>query len=193
MRRLCSGAISTMAKGIVKMIKPKPYDPLDIRQLAFDADQAAFFASMQENRERLQGFCNKLFEDGDIIRRLQLLENFEQIKFLGIDLNQHYAHTLATVMAEELELVRKIYLQDRDEPPIPRNMPPLAGRVAWSRNLATRVSKPMETLQALNPGLLTEPAHQKLIKHYNKVGKVLVDRVRAGVLVSLESRHRHGV
>ena len=70
------------------------------RKLLSD-DQAAFFASMQENRERLQGFCNKLFEDGDIIRRLQLLENFEQIKFLGIDLNQHYAHTLGTALDGE--------------------------------------------------------------------------------------------
>ena len=167
--------ISTMAKGTIKMIKQKPYDPLDIRQLEFDDDQVAFFASMRENQDRLQLFCNRLFESDDVGRRLQLLEDFEHIKFLGVELYPHYQHTLNNILSRELDHVRKIYLADRADPPIPRNMPPLAGRVAWSRNLATRVSEPMEALQHLCPKLFQEPAHQKLIKQYNKVGKVLME------------------
>ena len=166
--------ISTMVKGTIKMIKQKPYDPLDIRCLEFDGDQASFFTSMNENRVRLQEFCDKLFQSNEINRRIQLHTDFEQIKFLGIELYPHYTYTLEHVFAQELDHVRRTYLADRDAPPISRNMPPLAGRVAWSRNLSMRLEQPIQSLNTLCPALFKEPCHQKLIKQYNKVGSVLV-------------------
>lgn len=166
--------ISTMAKGTIKMIKQKPYDPLDIRQLDFDSDQANFFTSMVENQTRLQEFCNDLFHTNDVNRRMQLLGDFKRIKFLGIELGPHYKNTLHGAIATELDNVRKVYLAQRQDPPVPRNMPPLAGRVAWSRNLSLRLSQPVEELQSLCPQLFKEPDNQKFVKQYNKVGKVLV-------------------
>ena len=43
---------------------------------------------------RLQGFCDDLFASDDLSRRIQLLTDFEQIKFLGVELYGHYTHTL---------------------------------------------------------------------------------------------------
>ena len=167
--------ITTMVKTTIKTIKGKPYDPLDIRQLAFDSDQAAFFASMAENKARLQAFCNEHFEAEGVTRRMQLHTDFEKIRFLGIELDVHYKYTLKTVIGAELENVRKVYVENRNAPPIPRNMPPLAGRIAWSQNLAARLSYPIMQLQALRPTMLKEPCHQKLVRQYNKIRRVLVE------------------
>ena len=168
--------IWTMAKGTIKAIRTpvKPYDPLDIRQLVFETDSDAFFSSMTENLRQLQKFCDSSLSTEDVARRLTLLEQFSQISFLGIDLTAHYAQTL-TWIGKEVENVKKAYMADREAPPIPRNMPPIAGRIAWSRNLFARIEKPVSVLDSLRPELLKDPASKKLVKSYNKVGQVLAD------------------
>jgi dynein heavy chain len=168
--------IWTAAKAAIRNIKapPKAYDPLDIRELGFDGDSATFFQSMDDVKQRLQGFCASSLEGQTINRRLQLLEQFEHIAFLGLDLEPHYRATL-TMFSKELDQVKKAYMLDREDPAIPRNMPPIAGRIAWARNLFSRVEEPMGHLQKLCPDLFNELATKKIVKTYNKVGKVLMD------------------
>ena len=36
------------------------------------------------------------------------------------------------------------YENDKDDPPIPRGMPPVSGRIAWSRQLFRKISEPMD-------------------------------------------------
>ncbi len=56
-------------------------------------------------------------------RSLELLEKFEKIKGLGLNLAEKYERCLA-VFDTELENLRKMFNRDNMEPPIPRNQPP---------------------------------------------------------------------
>ena len=78
------------------------------------------------------------------------------------------------MFAHELEHVRKTYLANRSDPPIPRNMPPLSGRVAWARNLSRRLDVPVNVLHKLCPQMFQEDCNKRLIRNYNKVASTMV-------------------
>jgi dynein heavy chain len=160
-------------RSLVKTIKQKGYDPLDIRQLSFDSDYDIFFTSIEELRVKLQVFCDKTFEAAPgIMRVIDLLHNFQLIEFIGIDLTKHHQMAIS-MFAKEVEEVKRFYTADRADPPIPWAMPPLAGRITWARHLFSRIEKPMKALQSLKPELLT--ASVKTVKSYNKCGRVLLE------------------
>lgn len=59
----------------------------------------------------------------------------------------------------KIHAVRRLFEEDRDEPPLMRNMPPMSGAVKWSRSLLARVRRTWVRLeglgcdvQALEPG-----------------------------------------
>lgn len=37
-----------------------------------------------------------------------------------------------------------MYERDKHDPPIPRNLPPVAGNITWSRHLLKRIEEPMK-------------------------------------------------
>jgi hypothetical protein len=45
---------------------------------------------------------------------------------------------------QELEQVQQMYERDKHDPPIPRNLPPVAGNITWSRHLLKRIEEPMK-------------------------------------------------
>jgi len=42
----------------------------------------------------------------------------------------------------ELAMLQE-YENDKADPPVPRGMPPVSGRIAWSRQLYRKISMPM--------------------------------------------------
>lgn len=49
--------------------------------------------------------------------------------------------------SQELEHVRQIYQTEKTDPSAPRNLPPIAGRIAWARQLFRRIEAPMKVLK----------------------------------------------
>ncbi|XP_056227121.1 dynein axonemal heavy chain 5-like, partial [Seriola aureovittata] len=72
-----------------------------------------------------------------------------------------------------LELLRKTYLKHRDRPPIGRNLPPVAGRVLWCRQLFRKIEAPMLILKK-KLDVLKGPELTKVIRSYNKMAVVLL-------------------
>ena len=75
---------------------------------------------------------------------------------------------------KDLHFVQSEYNKDKENPPLARNLPPISGKIAWSRQLYRRISAPVAVFQK-NPQLMQLPETRKAIKHYNKLARVLVE------------------
>lgn len=67
----------------------------------------------------------------------------EGIRGPNLELKEKYMKILSNY-SRDLESVRKLYQKQKAEPVVPRNMPPVAGKIAWSRQLYRRIEAPMK-------------------------------------------------
>ena len=73
-----------------------------------------------------------------------------------------------------MQFVQSEYNENKHNPPLARNLPPVSGKIAWSRQLYRRISGPVEAFQKI-PKLMQLPATKKAIKSYNRLAQVLVE------------------
>lgn len=76
--------------------------------------------------------------------------------------------------AKDLHFVQSEYNTHKEDPPLARNLPPISGKIAWSRQLYRRISGPVAVFQK-NQQLMQLPETKKAIKHYNRLARVLVE------------------
>ena len=74
----------------------------------------------------------------------------------------------------DLQFVQSEYMEHKDNPPLARNLPPISGKIAWSRQLYHRIAGPVEVFQT-NDQLMQLPETKKAIKKYNRLARVLVE------------------
>lgn len=74
---------------------------------------------------------------------------------------------------QEIEDVRDRYNEDRSDPPVPRSIPPIAGRILWIRQLYKRIEVPMNMFRSHQRVITKEPM-QKCIKTYNALVAVFI-------------------
>lgn len=77
---------------------------------------------------------------------MELLTKFESIGGAELDMNEKYMRVLMNY-GKDLEAIRKAYQKYKAEPLIPRNLPPVAGRIAWSRQLYRKIEHPMKVFK----------------------------------------------
>ena len=75
---------------------------------------------------------------------------------------------------KEIDHTTKIYQKHKNEPPTGRDLPPIAGKIAWARQLYRRIQEPMDAFK-IHPTILKDPDAKKIIKSYNKAATVLVE------------------
>ncbi|XP_070784429.1 dynein axonemal heavy chain 5 [Enoplosus armatus] len=158
---------------IVSTTKSKTYDILDLRKLEFDSDYADFQLQVQGLFQSLQSLLDFWFHQSLTTERmLELLGVFESGPTARLDLKQHYLLLLQRY-SRELELLRKTYQRQRDRPPTGRNLPPVAGRILWCRQLFRKIEAPMLILKR-KLDVLKGPEMTKVIRSYNKTAVVLL-------------------
>ncbi|OHT09327.1 Dynein heavy chain family protein [Tritrichomonas foetus] len=64
---------------------------------------------------------------------------------------------------EDVTNVRTWFTQQADNPPIPKNMPPLAGKITWIRQLISRINEPMNIFTKYDESYL-----KRISTSYNK-------------------------
>ena len=69
--------------------------------------------------------------------------------------------------------IEALYEKNKHSPPIARNMPPVAGNIAWARHLLRKIEDPMLKFQG-SPIVLASKESKKIIKTYNKVARTLI-------------------
>lgn len=76
-------------------------------------------------------------------KALELLVKFENISGPNLELREKYQKVLANY-GKDLETVRKLYQKQKNEPIIPRNLPPISGKISWARQLYRKIEGPMK-------------------------------------------------
>nr|CAD7567573.1 unnamed protein product [Timema californicum] len=101
-----------------------------------------------------------------------LFRRFEKLQLSCLKLEKWYMNVVE-MLQEEIGRLRDMYNEERHDPPLPRNMPPVAGRIYWIRQLYKRIEEPMNTLKTKGDVLLSSKS-VKCIKMYNALAQCLV-------------------
>ena len=68
----------------------------------------------------------------------QLLNRFEKLGLPNLGIQEKYARILAH-FGRDIEFVSKLYQRNKTDPPIARDLPPVAGKITWARQLFRRI------------------------------------------------------
>ena len=79
-------------------------------------------------------------------KAVELLGKFEAISGSNLNMNEKYMKVLMNY-SRDLEGIRKLYQKSKQDPIIPRNLPPVAGRIAWARQLYRKIEGPMKVFK----------------------------------------------
>lgn len=190
---------------IVKQFRAKGHDLLDFHSNRFDRDYVDFNVKMNELEVSLQHFINRSFENiSSIEQSLSLLKKYQTIlhrENLRSDLDSKLTIIFHNY-GLELSRVEQLYERLKHSPPISRNMPPVAGNIAWARHLLRKIEDPMKKFQG-NPSVLAPKESKKIIRTYNKVARTLIafeylwyeawcssiEQAKAGLQATLIIRH----
>ena len=98
---------------------------------------------------------------------------FTRLQLPGLQVEEKYKEIIAKYMAD-LQFVQSEYMEHKEDPPLARNLPPVSGKIAWSRQLYHRIAAPVEVFQT-NDQLMQLPDTKKAIKKFNRLARVLVE------------------
>ncbi|XP_068603948.1 LOW QUALITY PROTEIN: dynein axonemal heavy chain 5 [Brachionichthys hirsutus] len=158
---------------IVSTTRSRTYDILDHRRPEFDSDYREFQLQVQDLFQSLQALLDFWFQQSLTTERmLGLLVLFQSGPAAGLDLKRYYL-LLVQRYSRDLDLLRKTYQRQRDQPPIGRNLPPVAGRILWCRQLLRKIEAPMLTLKK-KLDVLKGPEMSKVIRSYHELAAVLL-------------------
>ena len=94
----------------------------------------------------IQEFMGRsLTQISSIDKQLELMRKFKEIlhrEALQEDLEHKYL-AIFKLYGEDLHAIQALYEKHKHDPPIPRNMPRIAGNIHWSRQLLRRITSPM--------------------------------------------------
>ncbi|XP_048363840.1 dynein axonemal heavy chain 5 [Sphaerodactylus townsendi] len=166
--------MATRLQSIVATLKKKQYNFLDQRKTDFDQDYEEFCKQTSDLHHQLQTFMDVTFEKiANTERALNMLKKFERLGIpnLGIEdkcqvIFQNYGY--------DIEMVSKLYTKQKNDPPMARNLPPVAGKILWARQLFHRIQEPMNHFQQ-RPTVLQTAEAKSIIRNYNRVAKVLLE------------------
>ncbi|KAG5338491.1 DYH8 protein, partial [Acromyrmex heyeri] len=115
--------------------------------------------------------CKKVEESPDE-KRFEVSEMFEKLNLKQLRIDRKCIE-LVSMFQQEIEDIRDSYNENRSDPPIPRNIPPVVGRILWIRQLYKRIEVPMNMFRS-HLRVITHDSMQKCIKIYNSLISVFI-------------------
>ncbi|KAM8851316.1 dynein axonemal heavy chain 8-like isoform 1-T4 [Spinachia spinachia] len=156
-------------------MKKMQYDILAPRT-EFDTDFTKFMTQISHIEKQLTAFMSSCFTH--IIssqQSLSLIQRFQRLKIpcLETEISKLLSVILQHYLSE-VEFVRKLYDQKKDDPPLARKMPPVALRIDWIRHLYKKIEEPIAFIKK-NSDILCRPEGQDVVKMYNETAAVFVE------------------
>ncbi|EFN77895.1 Dynein heavy chain 8, axonemal [Harpegnathos saltator] len=156
-----------------KKISSQKYDPLNHRKPYFDVDYDEYKKSVAETDVEFRTFFyNYVSFVPSLSQALEFIARFEKLHLKQLRIERKYLE-LVTMYQQEIENIRDKYNEDRSNPPVPRNIPSIVGRILWIRQLFRRIEIPMNIFK-LHEKVITKEPMQKCIKAYNALVSVFI-------------------
>ncbi|BHF75291.1 Dynein heavy chain 5, axonemal [Sparganum proliferum] len=156
------------------LIVSKKYDYLDHRNPLFEADYEDFKDKIAEVHAVLTGIINVYFnKPKGLLNAIHLQQRLETLAIPGLEHAERYRQICMRLMNEINEISEKVQ-EHIENPPLERNMPHFAGRIAWARNYYRRLEEPMNVICQMAAKILLSPEGQELVSCYNDVAGQLV-------------------
>lgn len=125
-------------------ITSKPYDPLAHRLTEFDHDYENFLKEVEIAEYKMQEFLkNYINEIPNSHSMLLAMERFEKLDLDCLCMERRYLD-IACQLQREIEGIKDVCNEQRSNPVIPRNTPPVAGKIMWIRSLYRSIDEPMK-------------------------------------------------
>ncbi|KAI4493643.1 hypothetical protein M0804_001819 [Polistes exclamans] len=154
-------------------ISSKDYDPLDHRKPYFNSDYDEFKRNVEETGIELRTFFyDTVSITPNIAVALIMVARFQKLNLKCLRIDRKYLE-LTKIYQEEIEEIRDKYNEDRSSPSIPRNIPPIAGRIFWIRQLYRRIEASMDIFKT-RKRVITHEYMQNCIKIYNAIISVFI-------------------
>lgn len=160
--------------------KTRPYDMLDFVEngTAFDKDFDEFISNVTTIEVEMSEFITETFEQEvqniefalDLLSKLEVILQRDSLKG---DLEDKYS-LIFQHYGDALENVQMVYEQQKSNPPLSRNLPPVAGNILWARHLLTKIEEPMQRFQS-NSVILAATESKKVIRLFNRVARTLIE------------------
>uniref|UniRef100_A0A8C2GA91 Dynein, axonemal, heavy chain 5 n=1 Tax=Cyprinus carpio TaxID=7962 RepID=A0A8C2GA91_CYPCA len=172
--------MATRFQAIVLTMKKKQYSFLDQRRTDFDQDYDEFCKQTSE-LHWLEMVVLLIFLHIYLFIYFQhfaqhispIIFIFTRLGISDLGISEKYQKILQN-FGRDIEMVYRIYTKQKTDPPIAPDLPPIAGKILWARQLYSCIQEPMDLFQEI-PGLLSTPDAKHIIRNYNRVAKVLLE------------------
>lgn len=157
-----------------KEIISKKYDYLDHRNADFNDDFDRFIHKTDSLKDTIATLIERDFDTvWETPQCIRFLVRFEKVseKIPLTRMDEKYTRILRYV-EKEVDRILKTFRKQRDDPPLARNFPPIAGRIHWCRALNVHITELMDAVMD-HSVLSTQPLARDLDVRYNNVLGVL--------------------
>ncbi|XP_018911445.2 dynein axonemal heavy chain 5 [Bemisia tabaci] len=157
-------------------VTSKEYDYLDQRNDEFDEDFEFFIGKTNELKQKIGTTIEDNFQSvWESPQGICFLTRFEKVseKIPLSKLNEKYTRVLK-YCDQEIERILKLFRQQKDDPILARNFPPVAGRIKWARSLHFHLEDLVKKV-SVHPVLKTLPQTAELTRKYNFVATTLLN------------------
>ena len=142
----------------LKIVEELDYDICNIDAPNFGADYNTFKASVDNIEIRLGSLLIEAFDlSACLSSRFQLLQGFDNLLERPniADCFERRHVVLLQQCIQDLKTSKTLFVSQRDYPPIPANLPPIAGAITWSTGVSRRIKDSIRRLSQM-PGIIMQ-------------------------------------
>ncbi|RXM36617.1 Dynein heavy chain 5, axonemal [Acipenser ruthenus] len=174
---IISDYLNNMINTMASAVRTEVLLGVEKRDLDTFEDVYSEFLVMNQQLERyLSIYIQALF-----LRRMHTQEALSILKRFSVVgqrqgiqpvINECYVETLEWFY-EEIKEVQETYEEQKDDPVLPRNLPPAAGAIYWSRQLLSKIEEPMKIFREVRV-ITTSNSYIQTVRLYNRIAAALV-------------------
>lgn len=157
-----------------KEVLSKKYEYLDHRNLEYNVDFQNFMAKTDTLKESIAAMIEFNFDTvWETPQGIRFLIRFEKVsEKIPLSMMDDKYQRILKYCEKEVERILKLFRKQKEDPPLSRNFPPIAGRIKWCRSLELHLAE-LVTNVSSHPVLQTLPTTKDLENRYNSVKVIL--------------------